>query len=494
GHHARRKGRRLTRNWPVARLIGSRARAAVMKQTRGNYPAPPRAVEVLVRGASRSVAGGLALERDAVVELARTPAGRNLMEVFLLRERARHLDPAEAAGAAADRSGVGTAAVIGAGVMGAGIAQWLAARRIPVVLRDVNDAALARGMASIEKLFREGARRGAFDPRAARDGLDRIRPSAVDVPLGNVDVVVEAAVEELGIKRRIFGRLEELAAPETVLATNTSSLSLAAIAEGLEHPGRVAGLHFFNPVHRMELVEVVVGDRTDPAVAARMVRLVQEIGKLPVVVRDRPGFCVNRVLFPYLGEAGRLFDEGVPPREIDEAMLDFGMPMGPLRLLDEVGLDIAVHVAEHLHDGFGDRMEIPAILGRMVEAGLWGRKKQAGFYLYGRRVEVNPEAARLAGSGGAPGREELQQRMVLPLLNEAARCVEEEVVADPRDVDLALVMGTGFAPFRGGPLRHADTVGLAEVVAALERRGAARFAPAGLLRSMAEGGRRFHGG
>ena len=258
------------------------------------------------------------------------------------------------------------------------------------------------------------------------------------------------------------------------------------------------GIHFFNPVHRMQLVEVVVGRQTSSDVAERALRFVQQIGKLPVVVKDGPGFLVNRILMPYLIEAGHLFEAGASTGDIDEAMLDFGMPMGPLRLIDEVGVDVAHHVAGELELKFSDRMPSPRVLAQMLKAGLLGRKSERGFYLHSSKdPKVNPALSLFQEKDWAKnfGREELQERMALLMVNEAARCLEEQIVTEPSDVDFAMIMGTGFAPFRGGPLRYAESLGLERVVEAMKRledTGASYFSPCSLLRKLADERKRFY--
>ena len=382
--------------------------------------------------------------------------------------------------------------------MGGGIAQWLSSRGLAVILRDVNTEQVARGMAGVAQLYNEGVKRHLFTKLEARAGLDRISPSAADAPLHNVDLVIEAAVERMDLKKKVFQRLGELAGPETILATNTSALSVSELAATTKSPERVVGIHFFNPVHRMQLVEVVVGRQTSPGVVRRALRFVQQIGKLPVVVKDSPGFLVNRVLMPYLIEAGHLFEAGASVEAIDEAMLDFGMPMGPLRLIDEVGVDVAHHVAGELAAKFTGRMQTPRVLAQMLQAGLLGRKSERGFYLYNARTPmVNSGLSLFQEKDWAKHfeAEELQKRMALLMVNEAARCLEEEIVAEPSAVDFAMIMGTGFAPFRGGPLRYADAVGVEKVAGDMKRladAGAAHFEPCALLQKTADAGKKFY--
>ena len=445
------------RRKPLSRFAGMFIGPVVWRKTqqktRGHYPAVPMVAEIVMKSPVSSVEVSLKRERDGIMVLARTEACRNLIRLFFQQEHAKK--PVEG-----ESKPVKSVAVIGAGVMGAGIAQWLAARGLRVLLRDIEPKYVAAGMARIEKLF--GNKR-AFSRHEAREALDRITPVATEVSLANVDLVIEAAVEKMDAKKKIFARLDELAGDrDVVLATNTSALSLAEVAGATKRPERVVGLHFFNPVHRMQLVEVVRGTQTSDAVLQRAVRFAQQIGKLPVVVKDSPGFLVNRILLPYLSEAGRLFEAGAKVDDIDEAMLEFGMPMGPLRLIDEVGVDIAADVAATLAAKFPDRMQVPGVLAGLMGEKWLGMKTGRGFYVNG--VKPNEAAGKFRRGNTAAGlsRVELQRQMVLLMVNEAARCVDEKIATGPADVDFAMVMGTGFAPFRGGPLRYADAAGLVE--------------------------------
>ncbi len=483
----------------AARLIAGRVEKMLYKKTRGHYPAPFKALEVVTRGISRSVEESLALERDAIVELARGDVTRNLIRIFFLQERAKKLSGVPGDDKAKVEK-VKQVAVIGAGVMGAGIAQWASTRELSVILRDINHDAVANGLAGIRKLFEAGVKRYALTAVEARAGMDRIAPSATDVPLTGADIVIEAAVEKMELKKQLFARLDELAGPKTILATNTSALSISEIAAATKHPERVVGIHFFNPVHRMQLVEVIAGRQTSPEVVRRAVKFVQQIGKLPVACKDSPGFLVNRILMPYLIEAGRLFACGARIEDIDECMLDFGMPMGPLRLIDEVGLDVCNHVATDLATKFSDRMESPAVLEKMVADKLLGKKSGRGFYVHAkgaREPGVNPDIDHYHHDASCAklSRDELQMRMVLLMLNEAARCLEEGVAAEAADVDFGMIMGTGFAPFRGGPLRFADSTGIKQLVddmKALAGKGELRFTPCNLLQTMAGTSRAFY--
>jgi 3-hydroxyacyl-CoA dehydrogenase/alkylation response protein AidB-like acyl-CoA dehydrogenase/enoyl-CoA hydratase/carnithine racemase len=496
----RRAGHRLVNNRLAASAIAARVRSQLLKKTRGHYPAVSKALEVVTRGISRSIPVSLALERDGILELVQTEACHNLIRVFFLQERAKKQTPA-GAGSNPSQAAITHTAVIGSGVMGAGIAQWLSTRQLSVILKDLNTEQVAKGMASIARIYQEGAKRHVFTPREVRNGLDRISPVSAAVPLGQCGLVIEAAVENLELKKKIFQGLDELAGDHAILATNTSALPISELAASTRHPERVLGLHFFNPVHRMQLVEIVVARQTSPEVLQRALHFVRHIGKLPVIVKDSPGFLVNRILMPYLVEAGNLFQAGASITNLDEAMLDFGMPMGPMCLLDEVGIDVALHVAKILAAHYPDRMAIPEMLSKMIQAGMLGRKSGRGFYLHrkGKPPQPNPQAASFYGNqtAGALSRKDLQERMVLLMVNEAARCLEEQVVTDPADVDFAMIMGTGFAPFRGGPLRYADSVGATTLVGKMDRlagSGSAYFAPCALLRGMAASGKGFYAG
>ena len=479
-------------------LVARKARLGVLAQTHGHYPAPLKALEVCVAAYGKTLAEGLAIERAAFLELSRTPACRNLMGIFFLQERAKKLKLPEAAG---DGRKVRSIAVVGAGLMGAGIAQWSAARGYPVILKDIAPEMLAKGLKAAEKIFREATKRRVFTEAEATAAFDRIKPVAADVPLTGVDLVIEAAVEKLELKQKIFQQLEARTSAHTVLATNTSALSIDAIAAGLADPGRVVGIHFFNPVHRMQLVELVRGPRTSPAALETALQYVKAIGKLPVLVKDSPGFLVNRILLPYMVESVRLFNEGCGVRQLDRLMLDFGMPMGPLRLSDEVGLDVAQHVAVDLQCRLPRPVPINDTLEKMIAQGWLGKKSGSGFYNFSEKKGAKEQPSRglgfLQSGGKGAGQDDatLVDRMVLIMINEAARCLEEGVVDAPEDVDFGMIFGTGWAPFRGGPLRYADTLGAAEIVKRLERLAtevAPYFAPCDRLIGMGRSDLRFY--
>jgi 3-hydroxyacyl-CoA dehydrogenase / enoyl-CoA hydratase / 3-hydroxybutyryl-CoA epimerase len=460
-----RKAHTLVNHSTAARLIRARASKDVLKKTHGNYPAPLKALEVAVKSLEVDVDTSLENERNAVLDLAETPETKNLIRAFLLQERAKRVGGRPLAHK--------EAAVIGAGVMGAGIAYWLATRGYRVTLQDINNEATAAGMGRIHKNLEEAVARRVLTRLEARDAADRIFATSTPVSLERAGIVIEAATEKLAVKQAIFRDLSARTGPEAVLVTNTSALPIGEIVSdsGIVHPERILGMHFFNPVHRMPLVEVVRGAGSDPEAVRSVADFVRDIGKVPVVVADSPGFVVNRILMPCLMEAAGLFDRSIPVHEIDKAMVDFGMPMGPLRLLDEVGLDVALQVANTLSDAFPDRFTVPPILERMLDAGLFGRKCGAGFYAYEGKKQ-RPGIDAMACHRGMVRDEDsavpMGERLVLLMVNEAARCLEEGVVTSPDDIDLAMLLGTGWAPFRGGPIRHARAAGIPGIVKKLE--------------------------
>ncbi len=493
--------RQLMNLAPAAAVVARQARASVIAKTGGHYPAPLKAIEVAVAALRGTLEEGFELERKAFVELATGPICRQLLGIFLLTERAKKLKlPADAGSPAREPRTIQRAAVIGAGIMGAGIAQWLAARGTPVLMKDINAEALAKGMASIRKLFGDATKRRKFTEAEARAAMDRISPVSGEVPMPRVDLVIEAAVERLDLKQQILRGVEAAVESDVVLATNTSALSIDTIAGGLQDPSRLVGIHFFNPVHKMQLVEIVRGDRSSPLALETALRFVKSIGKLPVIVRDRPGFLVNRILTPYLLEAGHLAIEGYSILEIDKALERFGMPMGPFRLIDEIGLDVARHVAVDLLARLPQPFPIGGtMLDEMIARKWLGKKAGKGFYVHAGRGsrELNVELERMPGMAArkAGNAQHFQDRLILPTINEAARVLEEQVVEAAEDVDFSLIMGTGWAPFRGGPLRYADTLGAAKIVDglnALASSHGAHFAPCEKLKAMAASGTFFY--
>ena len=458
----------------AARIVASQARKRVLAQTRGRYPAPLAALEIVARAPRVTTERSLADEARAASELAVGDVSKNLIAIFRLSEAAKKLKSLPAGGSAERPARAG---VLGAGVMGRGIASLLAERGVATRLFDVAPAALDAALLEHRAAVAEKRRKRRLEPHEANAAVDRLDATRELAGFARAGIVIEAVAERLEVKRAVFAQLARQAATDAILATNTSSLSVAEIAAGLPHEERFVGLHFFNPVRKMPLVEIVRGRSTSDEVVARTAALALSLGKTPVVVADVAGFLVNRLLGPYLDEALRLFEGGVEPERIDRAARDFGMPMGPLALLDEVGFDIAAHAASSLHAAYGPRMTPSGVVSAMLAAGHGGKKSGRGFYVHGGDAKDGPP--QLAGGlerfrpAGAPraavaSDEELAERMLLAMVAEARRALAEGVVASPRDVDLATVFGIGFPPFRGGLMRWAESLGEERVADRLE--------------------------
>jgi 3-hydroxyacyl-CoA dehydrogenase/enoyl-CoA hydratase/3-hydroxybutyryl-CoA epimerase len=474
-------------------------------------PAPARALDLIKKGLASSTDQSLALELDAIVDLGKTESTRNLIRNFFLAEKYKK-------GASKTPAGkVVHAVVIGAGVMGSGIAQWLSSRGVTVILRDIAREQIDRGLANIEKTYADAVKRGLMRDEKAKEGRARIVASTAPMELRDVQFVIEAASEKIDTKKEIFRELAMQAGPKTIIATNTSALPISELADVTVLPEHVIGLHFFNPVSRMKLVEVVVAKQTSDETLARTLAFARQIGKLPVVVRDSPGFLINRVLFPYLLDAAELFESGLDVAKIDHALLQWGMPMGPLRLIDEIGVDITIDIGDTLEKAYERRDHVPAVLLWLRDGQMLGRKTGAGFYKYeGKTQSANDSLAqwRRGLHGDPEGAEgpvippdwhrdprlrlnesELAHRLVFLMVNEAARCLEEKVVESPEDADYGMILGTGFAPFRGGPLRFAEHFGLKKIVDEMERLAQTddKFAPCEILKKHAGEGTEFYG-
>jgi 3-hydroxyacyl-CoA dehydrogenase/enoyl-CoA hydratase/3-hydroxybutyryl-CoA epimerase len=373
-------------------------------------------------------------------------------------------------------------------------------------MKDVRHEAIAGGLQHARALFDDAVGRRKLSRREADQAMELISGGIEYHGVGDADLVIEAVVEKMEVKRTVLREVEQRARPDCVLATNTSSLSVDGMAEALERPHQLVGMHFFNPVHRMPLVEVVRGARSSDEAVATVYRLALDLGKVPVVTADGPGFVVNRVLGPYLNEAGWLLADGATIEQIDRAAKAFGMPMGPVRLLDEVGLDVARHAASTLYNAFGERMLPAPALQALASAASGGaprlgKKNGRGFYRYENGRDTGVDESVYADLGLQPaGRDrpdddEIRMRLVLAMVNEAARTLADRVVQRAGELDLAMIMGTGFPPFTGGLLRFADTMGLEAMAAYLEdltRRAGARFEPAPLLRELVAKHRTFY--
>ncbi|MGH9368409.1 MAG: 3-hydroxyacyl-CoA dehydrogenase NAD-binding domain-containing protein [Thermoanaerobaculia bacterium] len=483
---------------PVGRrLLFARAREGVVEQTGGHYPAPLEALTVVEESYGKPVAKGLETEARHIGNVFGGPVQRNLLWIFFQTEE---IKKETGASAASRPRPVGRVGVLGAGVMGGGIAQLAADKGIPARMKDIDPKALAGGFAAASRVWKEALSRRRLTPREMEGKMALLSGTLDYSGFAQCDVTIEAVVEKLAVKRAVLKEWEAVVPREAIFASNTSTLPIREIAAGAVDAGRIAGMHFFNPVHKMPLVEVIRGERTGEQTVATVFDLARRLGKTPVVVKDSPGFLVNRILAPYLSEAVRLVKEGCRIEEVDRVMTDFGMPVGPIALLDDVGLDVAVKAGETLQAAFPDRMKAAGDEA-LVAAGRLGRKSGGGFYDYAGGRRRGPAREAYAALGVEPPdtppvkRDTIEARLVLPMVNEAAFCLEEGVVPTPAKLDLAMIFGTGFPPFRGGLLRHADAVGLDHVVAWLKEladRFGARFQPAESLRELAEAGGRFY--
>ncbi|MDO8525010.1 MAG: 3-hydroxyacyl-CoA dehydrogenase NAD-binding domain-containing protein [Candidatus Omnitrophota bacterium] len=485
-------------NTPPGRAVFfDRAGKNVIKKTKGFYPAPLKAIEVLKRTYGGNARKGSLLESEAFGELAVTDISKNLIKVFYLNEEFKNFQWVDAAVKPAH---VNKCGVVGAGVMGGGIAQLLSFYDIPSRVKDINYEALKIAFKTAGKLFDHAAKRRIL----RRHQIDRksalISPTVTYKGFENADLVIEAVVEDLKIKQEVFRELSRITPPAAVLASNTSSLPIINIAEAAEHPERVVGLHFFNPVHRMPLVEVIRSSRTDVQTLATTIKFARRIGKVVIVVKDVAGFLINRILLSYLNEAGFLFEEGMKMDRIDKIARDFGMPMGPIELIDEIGVDVGYKVAKILEEAYGERMRVAPALCKAREKGFLGKKAKSGFYLHSKNKKIpNPAIYRIAPRA-APGNisdDVALKRMIYAMINEAARCLEEGVADRPQTIDIGMIMGTGFPPFRAGLLRYADFVGadnIVETLQGLEKSlNAERFKPCGYLTGMVKDRRSFYG-
>jgi 3-hydroxyacyl-CoA dehydrogenase/enoyl-CoA hydratase/3-hydroxybutyryl-CoA epimerase len=487
----------LDRN-PIGRwLVFGQAGRQVRKRTGGHYPAPLAAIEVIRYGLAHGHAEGLAREAERFGELAVGGVSRRLVQIFKLTTALKRDTWADIE---SDIITVERLGVVGAGFMGAAIAGVAALRAgVDVRLRDTDWDRVARGIASARGLLDQALRRRRLDRYEHYRRLSLLSGTPDGAGFGRRDLVIEAVFEDVGVKRGAIADLARIVGGRCVFASNTSTLPIGRLQEGASRPERVVGMHFFSPVDRMPLLEVIPGPATAEWATATAVRFGRRLGKTVIVVRDSPGFWVNRILAPYLNEAGWLLEDGASIDVVDRAMTTFGFPVGPLALLDEVGLDVAAKGADVLHEAFGARFDPAPAVGRLVADGRIGRKSGRGFYRYepGKTRQADESVRDVIRSRGAtrgPSPAETERRLLLAMLNEAAHAMADGVVGSPGDGDIGAVMGLGFPPFTGGPLRYIDDQGASTVVSELEQyagRLGPRFSPAGLLVDMARTGQRF---
>ena len=483
---------------PLGRaLVFRAARRAVMARTGGHYPAALAALEAVQYGLRHGLTKGLRREAELFGQMAVTDVSRKLIQIFFATNELRKDSgvPNAAPATVVKRLGV-----VGTGFMGSGIAGTAVAQaQADVCMKDADLPRVAAGLAAARAILDDRLKRRRIDPFDHARLVALLSGSDGYAGFRRAELVIEAVFEDLEVKRTVLREVERAAGPRTIFASNTSTIPIADIAEAAERRDQVIGMHFFSPVPRMPLVEIIPHAGTAPWVISTAVAFGRRMGKTAIVVRDSPGFWVNRILGPYLNEAVQLVLNGVAIEEIDRHMVAFGFPVGPLTLLDEVGLDVAAKASGVLHAAFGDRLAPAPGVVRLVEAGHLGRKAGKGFYQYrgGKKGGVHAATYGLLATqpNGGPRPAEVIQRLVYIMLNEAARAVGEGVVRRPRDGDLGAIFGIGFPPFRGGPLRHADDLGAARLVMELERlaeRCGPRFEPCEVLREQARQGAKFY--
>jgi 3-hydroxyacyl-CoA dehydrogenase/enoyl-CoA hydratase/3-hydroxybutyryl-CoA epimerase len=496
---AARAGDLLARTPLGGPMVWEKARSGVMEKTKGQYPAPLVAIEIVKDGLKLPLRRALDLEAGAFSELVVSDTAKNLISIFFAKTEV------EARAAKIGRAGrpVGTVGVLGAGFMGAGVAQGLAQKGVSVILKDKDLAAVGRGYGFAQQRFKELVKRRRFTDAEAKGAMGRILPTVEYDALRRADFVVEAVFEDLEVKRKVIRETEAVAPEGLIFASNTSAIPISQLAEASRRPEKVVGMHFFSPVHKMPLVEVIRHPGSSEQAVATTVEVARTMGKTVIVVGDGPGFFTSRVLGTMLNEAAWMLAEGMSIERVDQAMTRWGWPVGPFALLDEVGLDVARHAGGVVRAALGERVAPPPIFERMVEDKRLGRKSKRGFYLYeekdGKKSEkrVDPAVYKLLGwkPADAVNTQEIVDRCWLQMLNETARCMEEGIIANPADVDIGVIFGFGFPPFRGGLLREADRHGLRWVVDRLDgfaERYGERLRPAGLLRKMAERGEKFY--
>ena len=476
------------------------ARAQVLAKTKGQLPAPVAALEAIGKGCNLPLEEGLRVETDAFAPLAGSPISRNLIAVFFMTQRIQK-DPGVADAAIQPKS-VERVGVVGAGIMGSGIAGAHIRRGIPALMLDSLPEALQKGVAAISKVMQTRIEIGRMTQAEMLQSLGLLSTTDNLELLKDRDVIIEAVIENEDVKTKLYRDLQPILKKDAILASNTSTISITRMAKSVARPESFAGMHFFNPVDRMQLVEVIRGERTSDATVVTLVALAKRIGKSPIVVKDCPGFLVNRILFPYINESLVLLEEGADPRSIDKASTAFGMPMGPITLNDLVGLDTALYAGKVVNTAFADRAKSSRILDELVAAGRLGQKSGAGFYSYtkGSRGADDPAFAMILQKcrtgNRALNQDEVTDRLFLSMLVEASRVLMEGIVREPADVDMGLILGLGFPAHKGGILRWADTIGLDKILEKLKEYEplGARFVPTSQMKALAAARKGFYQG
>ena len=476
------------------KIVFQKARESVLKLTKGQYEAPLKILDLMEAEGSKGRRSYLIKEAQAFGELCVGEQSRNLRHIFFMMERSKK-SPIKNESKKQLKNG----AVLGAGTMGGGIAWLMANNGMSTVMKDLNKAALELGFKQSSSNFKSALKR----KKMTKDEFEkkqRLIHGQVDYSgFKSTDLVIEAIIENMDIKKSVLSELEKHVSKDCLITSNTSSLSISEMSSGLEHPERFAGLHFFNPVNKMPLVEIIKHDKVSDETINNLHNWVIKSKKTPVIVGDGPGFLVNRILMPYLNEAGYLLMEGVPIKDLDDACLKFGMPMGPCRLLDEIGIDVADKVAQIMFEGLGDRAKDSGQAKEMIEKGFLGKKSGKGFYIYdekGKSLGLNEEVLALLPDSISMERREIQMRVVLPMVNEASYILDDGIVDCAEDIDLGLIFGIGFPPFRGGLCKYADSEGLERLLKALvgfsESVSKDRYSPSSYLEALVKEKKKFY--
>ncbi|HSN83124.1 MAG TPA: fatty acid oxidation complex subunit alpha FadJ [Polyangiales bacterium] len=485
---------------PVGRkILFDQARKQLHKQTRGNYPAQDLIIDVVKTGLEDGFQAGLDAEARGFGRLLTTPEAANLMSIFFATTALKkdtgvddpNVKPRE----------IHKVGMLGAGLMGAGIAYvTTAVAKVPVRLKDRDADGVLSGLRYVRGIIDGRVKRKKLSEQEADTLMLQTTGTTTYKGFHDTDVVIEAVFEDLGLKQQMVRDIEEVGRNDVIFASNTSSLPISKIAEASKHPETVIGMHYFSPVHKMPLLEIIVTDQTADWVTATCVDLGKRQGKHVIVVKDGVGFYTSRVLAPMMNEAAHLVSEGVPIEKIDSAMLNWGFPVGPIKLTDEVGIDVGAKVGKIMHDAFGERMQPPGEMQKLIDDERYGRKNGRGFYLYGdKKKGVDESVYEVLGvspTNKSVSNEDITWRCALQFANEACRCFGDGILRSARDGDIGAVFGLGFPPFRGGPFRFVDQVGAKEVLGRLrelEKRLGSRFSPAPVLEEIARTGQTFHG-
>ncbi|MBM4781577.1 MAG: fatty acid oxidation complex subunit alpha FadJ [Archangiaceae bacterium] len=485
---------------PVGRkVLFDQAKKQLLKKTKGKYPAPEKALEVIKVGLDKGLQAGLDAEAQAFSELVVSDVSRRLVEIFFATTALKKDNGTK--NPSVKPRPVTKIGMVGGGLMGGGIAYVSSALQgVPVRIKDKDDAGAGRALGYVRGLYDERVKRKSITWRE-RDKLMSLVTATTDYSgFKNAELVIEAVFEDLKLKHQVVKDVEAVGRPDVIFASNTSSLPITKIAEASRHPETVIGMHYFSPVHKMPLLEIITHPGTADWVTATCVEVGKKQGKTVIVVNDGVGFYTSRILAPYLNEAAFVLAEGADIAELDRSLTDFGFPVGPITLLDEVGIDVAAKVAKIMHDAYGDRMLAPNTTDALVADGRLGRKAKKGFYTYaeGKKKEVDESIYALMPHGKDRkrfDRAEMAERCALQMVNEAIRCLGEGILRSPRDGDIGAIFGLGFPPFLGGPFRYAEAQGLGRIQQRLEHyqeRHGVRFTPAPLLGELVKNGKRFY--